>query len=282
MVTSCIAPAWAKEEQTSYKFSAAEHAAVLNTLRDACRRFSIDTDRVFLSGHSMGGDAAWDIGLAHPDLWAGVIPIVARADKYISRLWENARYLNLYFVGGELDGDNSRPQRQGPRPLHEPRLQRDGGRVPGARARRFFRRDPAAVRLDEPLRTQFLPQGVQVPQHAHLGQLLLVGRARRASPEDDRRSEELAAAAWHAAGKDDSHGQRQQRLERHDRGRQSDVLAVAGHHRLQATGDDHREQHKAKLKNGFVKPDLNVMLEDARTRGDRQHPFWAKVTVPGP
>ena len=31
----------------------------------------IDTDRVFLTGHSMGGDAAWDIGLAHPDLWAG-------------------------------------------------------------------------------------------------------------------------------------------------------------------------------------------------------------------
>ena len=53
-------------------------------LRDACKRFSIDIDRVFLSGHSMGGDAAWDIGLAHPDLWAGVIPIVAAADKYVN------------------------------------------------------------------------------------------------------------------------------------------------------------------------------------------------------
>ena len=48
-------------------------------LRDAMRRFSIDSDRVFLSGHSIGGDAAWDIGLAHPDLWAGVIPIVVRS-----------------------------------------------------------------------------------------------------------------------------------------------------------------------------------------------------------
>ena len=26
------------------------------------------------------------------------------------------------------------------------------------------------------------------------------------------------------------------------------------------------------------KPSLSVLLEDARTRGDRQHPFWAKVT----
>ncbi len=25
------------------------------------------------------------------------------------------------------------------------------------------------------------------------------------------------------------------------------------------------------------KPSLEVMLEDVRTRGDRQHPFWAKV-----
>jgi hypothetical protein len=30
----------------------------------------------------------------------------------------------------------------------------------------------------------------------------------------------------------------------------------------------------------FVRPDLNVLLEDARTRADRQHPFWAKVSTP--
>src|SRR5262249_52448482 len=74
---SVVAPAWAREHQKEYEFSSREMAAVLHSLRDACRRFSIDTDRVYLSGHSMGGVAAWDLGLAHPDLWAGVIPIVA-------------------------------------------------------------------------------------------------------------------------------------------------------------------------------------------------------------
>jgi pimeloyl-ACP methyl ester carboxylesterase len=70
------------------------------------RRFSIDTDRVYLSGHSMGGDAAWDMGLSHPDLWAGVIPVVASTGKYISRYSENARFnLPMYFVGGEMDGN---------------------------------------------------------------------------------------------------------------------------------------------------------------------------------
>jgi predicted esterase len=100
-----IAPQWMREYQREYQFSAREHAAVLRPLRDACKRFAIDTDKVFLSGHSLGGDAAWDIGLAHPDLWAGVLPIVATADKHIGRYWENAKYVPLYFVSGEKDGD---------------------------------------------------------------------------------------------------------------------------------------------------------------------------------
>ena len=99
-----IAPEWTEEHQKQYNYSAREHAAVLNTLRDACRRFSIDTDRVYLSGYSMGGDAVWDIGLAHPDLWAGVIPISAQADRYCNFYADNAKYVPFYVVLGELDG----------------------------------------------------------------------------------------------------------------------------------------------------------------------------------
>jgi hypothetical protein len=28
---------------------------------------------------------------------------------------------------------------------------------------------------------------------------------------------------------------------------------------------------------GAIKPSIPLMLEDSRTRADRQHPFWAKV-----
>jgi predicted esterase len=99
-----IAPEWLAEHQKEYRYSGREYAAVADTLRDACRRFSIDTDRVYLSGHSAGGDAAWDIGLAHPDLWAGVIPISAQTQRYCNRYWENAKLLPFYIVNGELDG----------------------------------------------------------------------------------------------------------------------------------------------------------------------------------
>jgi len=101
--TIVVAPAWAREHQTAYSYSAREHAAVLAAVRAAVKRFAIDTDRVFLSGHSLGGDAAWDIALAHPDLWAGLVAIVPTADRYVTHYWPNARRLPIYLVGGELD-----------------------------------------------------------------------------------------------------------------------------------------------------------------------------------
>lgn len=104
-----VAPLWQKEFQRKYEFSAGEHAAVLNPLRDVIKRFAVDTDRIFLSGHSMGGDAAWDIGLAHPDLWAGVVPIVAEAGKFIIRYPNNGAQLPMYFICGERDGNKWAP-----------------------------------------------------------------------------------------------------------------------------------------------------------------------------
>ena len=99
-----IAPAWTVEHQKEYEYSQREHALVPACFRDACRRFAVDTDRVFLSGHMEGGEAAWDIGVSHPDLWAGVIPISAEARKTCLFYTENARYVPFYVVLGELDG----------------------------------------------------------------------------------------------------------------------------------------------------------------------------------
>ena len=99
-----IAPHYVGAAQPTYRGTPLEHDVVTRCLRDACRRFNIDTDRVFLSGHSMGGDAAWDIGLSHPDLWAGVIPINGTATHDpIFFYKDNAKTVPFYFVSGELD-----------------------------------------------------------------------------------------------------------------------------------------------------------------------------------
>jgi predicted esterase len=102
-----IAVQWQKPHQYEYEYSAREHVAVLTSLRDAIRRFSIDPDRVYLTGHDIGGEATWDMAQAHPDLWAGAMPFIPRYEeqqKYIGFYRENAEYVPLYFVAGELDG----------------------------------------------------------------------------------------------------------------------------------------------------------------------------------
>jgi len=99
-----VSPDWAEPKQDAYYYTENEQAKILAPLRDAMRRFSIDTDRVFVSGHFMGADAAWDIALGHPDLWAGSIVVSGEAQKYVVNYWNNSLYVPTYFVCGELDG----------------------------------------------------------------------------------------------------------------------------------------------------------------------------------
>ena len=99
-----VSPEWPEPKQPTYNFTENEHSAVLTPLRDAMKRFNIDSDRVFISGHFMGGTAAWDIALAHPDLWAGCIVVGGKASKFIIQYHrENSVYVPTYFVAGELD-----------------------------------------------------------------------------------------------------------------------------------------------------------------------------------
>ena len=98
------APQWGKSLRSTYTFTAPEHAFVLETLRDLRRRFNIDSDRVFLFGGEEGANMAFDVGLAHPDQFAGVIPMSGSPRYFAKRCWSNAQYLNLYVINGEKTG----------------------------------------------------------------------------------------------------------------------------------------------------------------------------------
>lgn len=85
-----------------YRYSPDEHAAVEIALRDARRRFSIDSDRVFLAGTTLGGTMAWDVGLAHPDLFAGMIVLNGLPAKFVWTYRDHAALIPMYLAMGEL------------------------------------------------------------------------------------------------------------------------------------------------------------------------------------
>jgi len=99
-----VAPAWTRPGQRQYESTPREHAEVLAALRDAMRRVSIDADRVFLTGLADGGTAAWDIALSHPDLWAGMINVGGEPSNYVRFYSNNAAYVPMRFVFGEITG----------------------------------------------------------------------------------------------------------------------------------------------------------------------------------
>jgi pimeloyl-ACP methyl ester carboxylesterase len=90
----------------AFRYSVREHAAVVNTLWDLRRRYQVDSDRVFLFGQGEGGKMAFDVGLAHPDLFAGVLPMAASPRWYSEHYWPNAQYLPFYVVIGDQAGDD--------------------------------------------------------------------------------------------------------------------------------------------------------------------------------
>jgi pimeloyl-ACP methyl ester carboxylesterase len=103
-----VAPLWPEKKglRMTYNYSAREHALVLDTLRDVRRRFNVDSDRVFLFGWEDGGTMAFDVGLAHPDQFAGVLPMNGNCAKYAEHYASNAQYLPFYVVEGDFNGAN--------------------------------------------------------------------------------------------------------------------------------------------------------------------------------
>jgi predicted esterase len=275
-----VAVEWSKPHQYEYEFSAREHVAVLTAMRDANRRFSIDADRVFLTGHGIGGEAAWDLAQAHPDLWAGALPFVALAEKYTVHYWKNGRYVPLYFIAGELDGrsmSENAPvwdrylrtpgfdativefQGRGHEPFHDEILNLFDWMG------RKSRSAPPKEFICETLRPWdnffWWLECDEFPAQFMLHPTDFSGRrARSAAVEgkqqaDNRiwaKSTALRTSIW----------------------LNPDIVDFSKPIRITFEGD------KLAVPEGGVRPDPVVLLEDVRTRADRQRPFWAKIESP--
>jgi predicted esterase len=277
-----VAPVWTVEHQREYDYSAREHAAVLNSLRDACRRFAIDTDRVYLSGHSIGGDAAWDIGLAHPDLWAGVIPIVAQSDRYCSRYWENARYVPFYLICGERDGGNRslRKQSKTAGDLNRYLTRGYDTTVVEFEGRGHEDFSDEIQRLFEWMphfRRNFFPREFACKTMRSWDNYFWWVELRGLPPKSL-----VDPADWPPpngffpvevkASINDNNG-----LNITTGTSQATVWLSPQMLDFQKRSTVTVNGHRLNNPDQMIRPDLRTMLDDVRSRGDRQHPFWARL-----
>jgi hypothetical protein len=67
----------------------------------AKKLFSIDSDKVYLCGFSMGSSATFDLGFKHPDVWAACLPVCGRCNSL--DLIENASHLPFWVNSGGKD-----------------------------------------------------------------------------------------------------------------------------------------------------------------------------------
>ncbi|MFQ5731089.1 MAG: hypothetical protein ACE5KM_03935 [Planctomycetaceae bacterium] len=277
-----IAPEYTDGKTGSYDYSTQAHVAVIECLRDARKRFNVDSDRVFLSGHGSGGDAAFDIGMSHPDLFAGAMPITGISDKYCMYYWSNAKHLPWYVVGGELARDsllrNSRElsrmmRNRKPRPVDVTYVEYIGRGYESYyeeihnlfdwmslhKRRKYPKRIEAKVlRTSEDrfwwVRMSELPKTVT---HS----TLLVGKTKRGSP--------MTLKAWVNAGNS------------------VNIRSGAKVHTLWLSPDllDYTQRVRVNLSgrgtvfSGFLTRETGTLLEDLRVRGDRQKPYWTRLVV---
>ena len=53
---------------------------VMRVIEDVRRAYDVDPDRISITGLSMGGGGAWQLGLRHPELFAAIAPVCGVAD----------------------------------------------------------------------------------------------------------------------------------------------------------------------------------------------------------
>lgn len=75
---------------------------VMNVLALIRKEFSIDDDRIYLMGHSMGGGGTWHLGMKYPDIWAALGPIAPAIYRSPDGL-KDIKHIPVILVQGDRD-----------------------------------------------------------------------------------------------------------------------------------------------------------------------------------
>ncbi|MCE9637583.1 MAG: hypothetical protein K8T90_17940 [Planctomycetes bacterium] len=94
-VMTKVSSAWNEE---------AEERMVLELIEAAKRTFPVDTNRICLAGHSMGGDGSWMIGGRNADVFAAAAPLAGSVMPYMKGEAKNRRDTKLSDYLGLMEG----------------------------------------------------------------------------------------------------------------------------------------------------------------------------------
>ncbi len=276
-----IAPEYNLRDQAKrdYRYTQSEIAAAVLAHRDALKRFAIDPDRVFLGGSLIGGNMAWDFGLSHPDLFAGVVVISGMPAKYVWANRSNTARVPFYIaigdlVPGETDyffGNLARPLIIANRDMTYVEYYRRGLEDLPEEARPVF--DWMAPRRRDPLPKTFDVVASREGDERFYGVVVrefVPGRTKDPSGVD-------------VLGK----GLKPATIEAQARSLANLItVTTSGVRKMDVWVSpkviDFTKKMEVRVNNktifkGMPKPDVESFLEDVRIRGDRSQVFWMRV-----
>jgi pimeloyl-ACP methyl ester carboxylesterase len=275
-----ISPEYTDGKVAKYEYSAAGHRQVMAAINDARKKFAVDSDRIYIVGHEMGGDAAIDMALAHPDVFAGAAPFLPQPQGYAIRTWESALLLPWYFVGGQRDRDSM---------AH---IASFVDRLAGKRVSDFVYCEYKA-RGEEIYSEEFnrLFDWMQTYRRRTLAEVKNDWRMEVMRPTDDH-------CFWIVSGglpaklsepivwdKPKTIPAAMEMRSKITMGNEMYVWHPGSHVQIWLSPEmidfdkRFRVESKGRRFNDFVKPSIATMLEDFQMRGDRERLWWAKVEL---
>jgi predicted peptidase len=78
----------------------AEGKRALAMLAEIAKEYSVDPERIYLTGPSMGGFGTWNLAASHPDQWAAIVPICGGGDPAVA---EKIKQLPCWCFHGDAD-----------------------------------------------------------------------------------------------------------------------------------------------------------------------------------
>jgi predicted esterase len=92
-----------KGRQPTSMYMGAAERDVIDVIGEMKRQFSIDDDRVYLMGHSMGGYGTWSVAVNNPTLFAALAPIAGGGSPITAGKLGEIKHIPWIVVHGDKD-----------------------------------------------------------------------------------------------------------------------------------------------------------------------------------